>query len=424
MLRLAAWAGGGLLAGLVLAVGAVYLLASSGWGHKKVLSLTLHTLGPSVHGTLFVRRIDGNLLSGARLHGIALRDGKGRPFVLADSADLTYDVRSLLSPRIAIRKLVVYNPEIHILRYPGEAMWNYEAIFADTTNTPPDSTRVDRVTTLDSVRLVNARARVEFPWLPTPGLSPRARRAQIAEVLSDTSSLLVRRAEGGMVRTMNFTSMHGGLSGIRFAPGTQAGSYFHVDSLAGRAQIFRGLTTVTGMTARIAQLPGRVEFDAPRLDLPGSHFSAAGVVSLPPKGDPLYDVTFDGKQVRFRDLLWLYPHFPRDAHGRLVLKMETHPDGLLYHARDALVVARGTRMSGSFGMLVGDTVRFTDVDIKADPLRIATVEEFLPSKLPVVGLHIGSAVIRGSRTAAAHPRAATDTADTTTVRKLQDRRAR
>jgi hypothetical protein len=398
--RIAAWTGAGLLAGVALAVGAVYLLASSGWGHSRVLSLTLHALGPSVNGTLFVRRVDGNLLSGARLHGLVLRDAKGRPFIVADSADLMYDVRTLLSPRIYIHKLVLYNPEIHVMRLPGDSMWNYEAIFADTSHAAPPPAPVERVTTLDSVRLVNARARVDFPWEPTPGLSPRAKRAQIAEALSDTSLVLVRRVPGGMVRTMNFTGLNGRLSTIRFAPGTRSGSFFRVDTLSGRAQIFRGPTLITGMTGRLALMPSRVEFDLPRLDMPHSHFTAAGTVTTPPDGgDMRYDVTFDGKRVEFRDLLWLYPRFPRDMRGKLALDMETHPGGLLYHARDAVIDARGTRLAGSFGLIVGDTVKFTDVDLRANPLRMATIEQMLPQKLPVVGLHIGSAVVRGSATA-------------------------
>jgi hypothetical protein len=397
--RIAAWTGAGLLAGAALAVGAVYLLASSAWGHSRVLSLTLHALGPSVHGTLFVRRVDGNLLSGARLHGLVLRDAKGRPFVLADSADLTYDVRTLLSPRVYIHEMVLYNPEIHIMRLPGDSMWNYEAIFADTTHNPQPSV-VERVTNLDSVRLVNARARVDFVWEPTPGLSPRARRAQVAEALSDTSMMLVRRVPGGMVRTMNFTSLNGRMSAIRFSPGTKSGSFFRVDSLAGRAQIFRRPLLVSGFAGRIAMVPNRVEFDAPRLDMPHSHFTAAGTVTFPPKGgDMRYDVTVNGPRVEFRDLLWLYPHFPGDMRGRLALDMETRPDGLLYHARDAVINARGTRLAGSFGMIVGDTLKFTDVDLRANPLRMATIEQMLPQKLPVVGLHIGSAVVRGSATA-------------------------
>jgi hypothetical protein len=418
LVRIAAWSGAGLLAGVALAVGVVYLLASSGWGHSRVLSLTLHALGPSVNGTLFVRRVDGNLLSGARLHGLALKDAKGRPFIVADSADLVYDVRTLLSPRIFIHKLVLYNPEIHVTRMPGDSMWNYEEIFADTTHASKAPAPVERVTTLDSVRLVNARARVDMPWVPTPGLSARAKRAQVAEALSDTSLVLVRRVPGGMVRTMNFTGLNGRLSAIRFAPGTQAGSFFRVDTLSGRAQIFRGPTLITALQGRLSLVPSRVEFDLPRLDMPHSHFTAAGTVTTPASGgDMLYDVTFDGKRVEFRDLTWLYPRFPRDMRGSLALDMETHPGGLLYHARNAVIEARGTRLSGSFGLVVGDTVRFTDVDLRANPLRMATIESMLPQKLPVVGLTIGSAVVRGSGTARrkgepmpAAPRARRDTA--------------
>ncbi|HET6763118.1 MAG TPA: hypothetical protein VFH27_05580, partial [Longimicrobiaceae bacterium] len=395
--RLAAWTAAGLATGILLALVAVALLSSTGWGHQKILGVTLRALGKSVNGKLHVRSVEGNLLRGARLHGVALRDTQGRAFVVADSAYLEYDVRTLLSPRIAIRNLVLYNPDIRVMRMPGDSMWNYEAIFADTTHGPKQE-GADRVTTLDRVRLVNARARVEMPWVPTPGLSPRAQRAQIAEALSDTSLLLVHRVPGGMVRTMNFTAMNGRLSAIRFAPGTRAGSFFRIDSLGGQMQIFRGVTRVTNMAGRLSLLPSRMEFDAPTLDMPHSHFSAAGTVRFPPQkgADQIYDVTFDGKRVAFADLTWLYPRMPRNATGRLLFDMETHPDGVLYRAREAVLDAPGTHVTGSFGMVVGDTVRFTDVNLRANPLRMATIEAMLPSQLPVVGLHIGSAVVRGS----------------------------
>jgi hypothetical protein len=51
-------------------------------------------------------------------------------------------------------------------------------------------------------------------------------------------------------------------------------------------------------------------------------------------------------------------------------------------------------VQGQFGMLLGDTIRFVDADLRADPLDVRTVEGLLPGGLPVRGLVIGGAEIR------------------------------
>jgi hypothetical protein len=393
---IAQWVSAGLLLGMVTAFAFLMLLSQTPWGHGRVLKLTLGALGKQVRGALHVQRIDGNLLTGARLYGVRLVGQDGEPFVVADSADLDYDLRTLLTPRIVFNKVVLYQPQVFVRRMPGDSLWNYEELFRDTTpSTGPRGP--DRATNLDSVRLVNARVRVEMPWEPTPGLSARARRREVAEALSDTSPTLVRRVAGGYVRTMNFTGLTGRLSGIRFAPGTEGGSFFRIDSLGGRAQVFRDPVRIVQVRGRLALLPGHIEFDTDTIRLPASRLAAGGVVRFE-EGvpDPLYDILLVGDSIAFRDLQWLYPRFPREATGGGTLRIESRPEGVMYLVRQARMAARGTRVAGSFGMILGDTIRFVEVDLRADPLRVATLEAMLPQKLPVVGLHVGNAEIKGS----------------------------
>ena len=46
-------------------------------------------------------------------------------------------------------------------------------------------------------------------------------------------------------------------------------------------------------------------------------------------------------------------------------------------------------------MILGDTLRFVDVDLTADPVRVSTIEKMLPEGLPVRGLVLGGVDIRG-----------------------------
>jgi hypothetical protein len=77
--------------------------------------------------------------------------------------------------------------------------------------------------------------------------------------------------------------------------------------------------------------------------------------------------------------------------------LETRPEGTLFDIRDARFDAPGTRIDGSFGITVGDTIVFSNVDVQARPVRISTIERMLPEGLPVRGLVLGSATIKGAR---------------------------
>lgn len=403
--RLVTWGLGGVVLGVALLLLLVNVVARTERGHEFVLSRTLAALGKNVRGgTLVVERIDGNLFEGAKLYGLRLQDNQGRAFVVADSAFLNYRVTTLVSPRIHITKATLYEPEIYIFKLPGDSLWNYQAIFADTTPRDPGRRRVERTTLIDTIRVFNGLARVQTPWEPDTSLSPAARRAEIADALSDTSLVLIDQVPGGYLRTMNFTRLNGRISRVRFAPGTRAGSRIHVDSLRGVAQIFRRPVQLNQVQAQVALLQDHVELDAPVLRLPSSSLAVSGVLrtdSFPAWFDeddaPMYDLALRGDSVAFRDLQWLYPRFPAEARGSLSLRIEHRPGGLMFLARDSDIQAPGTHIVGNFGMILGDTLRFVDVDLEIDPIRVATIERMLPEGLPVRGLVLGGVEIRGER---------------------------
>ncbi len=403
--RLVTWGLGGVVLGIALLLLLVNVVARTERGHAFVLSRTLAALGKNVRGgSLVVERIDGNLFEGAKLYGVRLQDNQGRAFVVADSAFLNYRVTTLVSPRIHITKATLYDPEIYIFKLPGDTLWNYQAIFADTTTRDPNQPKTERATLIDTLRVINGMARVQTPWQPDTALSPAARRAALAEALSDTSLVLIDQVPGGYIRTMNFTGLNGRLSRVRFAPGTPSGSRIHVDSLRAVAQIFRKPVQLKQAQGQIALLRGHVELDAPVLRLPSSSLSVSGVLrtdSFPAWFDedeaPMYDLALRGDSVAFRDLQWLYPRFPAEARGTLSLRIEHRPGGLMFLARDGDIRAPGTHIVGNFGMILGDTLRFVDVDLEVDPIRVATIEKMLPEGLPVRGLVLGGVEIRGER---------------------------
>jgi hypothetical protein len=410
--RLAMWAFGGLAVGVGLAFLLLNLVARTRPGHEFVLQQTLKALGKSIHGgRLTIHRIEGNLFEGAKIYGLSLRQNNGEAFIVADSAFAEYDVKTLLTPRIVIDRLTLYDPEIYVYKLPGDTLWNYQRIFSDTATTSDTSTvKVERVVQAAFVRLVNADVRVETPFRADSTLPARERRRILNAALSDTGAVMARRVKGGYVRTIRLTGVHGGLSGIRFAPGSERGSRFGIDSLAGTVQFYRTPARITALRGQIALFRDHVEFDAPLLRFPNSRLTASGVIRTaglpkwvdPPEG-PAYDVAFAGDSIALRDFRWIYARFPADARGSLRLMVETRPGGTMLLARDADVRAPGTRIRGSFGMLMGDTLRFNDVDLELRPLRTSFIEKLLPDGLPVRGLVLGGVEIRGNNAAASRP---------------------
>jgi len=418
--RLLSWALGGILLGVALAFLVANIVARTRPGHQWVLGQTLKALGGSIKGgKLVVARVDGNLFEGAKLYGVSLRDTQGRAFILADSAYAKYDVKTLLAPRIVIDSLTLYHPRIWVFRMPGDSLWNYQAIFADTTPVDTTRPRVERSTALAYVRMVDGTVRVETPFRPDSSLPAAARERQVRAFLSDTGTVIIRQVPGGYVRTVDLARLYGVLTSVRFAPGSALGTTAQIDTLRGSIQFYRQPIDLRFLRGKFS-LPGEemgstgyagygglktgfAEFDLPEARLPGTRMAVSGVVRFDnyprwfnPALGPMYDIALRGDSVTFRDFQWLYPKFPSNLVGRMNLLIENRPDGLMIDTRNARLHAPGTRIDGSFGFILGDTIKFVDVNVDSRPIRVSLIEQMLPDGLPVRGLVLGGVTLRGN----------------------------
>jgi hypothetical protein len=385
-----------------------------------VLNETLKALGGSIQGgKLVIGRVEGNLFEGAKLYGISLRDTQGRAFILADSAYAKYDVKTLLAPRIVVDSLTLYRPKIWVFKLPGDSLWNYQAIFADTTK--PDTTRphVERSTALAYVRMVDGTVRVETPFHADTTLPRAQQQRQLRAFLSDTGDVIIRQVPKGYVRTVDILQVFGTLTKVRFAPGSELGTTAHIDTLRANVHFYRKPIEIRFATGNFS-LPGAemgstgyagynglktgfAEFDLPVARLPHSRLSVSGVVRFDnypswfdPDQGPMYDVALASDSVSLGDFRWLYDRFPRDMGGSMRLLIETRPGGIMIDTRDARLSQPGTRIAGDFGIILGDTVRFVDVNVKMQPLRTQLIEQLMPTGLPVRGLVLGGVTIRGN----------------------------
>lgn len=379
-----------LLAGVAIAlaivVAGVASVTRTEWGHAKILTFTLEKLGGRLNGRLVVERLEGSLLTGARLYRVTLDDATGTRLLSADSAYIDYRLPSFFGGDMVIRRLDLYNARLFLRRLPGDSLWNYQHVLLDTTRT---GTTVGKATLIDRMRLVRATAEVQIPWSPDTSLTPRQQRRQTAEALADTSVIVVRRAPGGYLRSMDFRVDTANVAQLIIAPDERGGMYLRILSGAAEANLYRGEPLrIRAIEGQLTMRNGVVRYDVPSVRLPASHLVTEGTVDVR-GGAPLYDLLMNGDSVALADMRWLFPRYPRTGRASFRVAVETRPEGLFVRMRDLRLVAPGTDVTGAFGLVMGDSVIFTDLNLKAQPVDISTVQRFLPTDIPVRGLHLG-----------------------------------
>lgn len=387
-----AWLLGGAGLALLLAVAGVALITRTSWGRERVLAFTLTALGGRLNGQLSVDRLDGDVLTGARLYGIRLTGPDGVPLLRADSALIEYRLPTFLGGDVLIDRLAIFDSRIVLVRMPGDSLWNYQAILQDTTRQPGGAP--GRATLIQGLRLVSSDITVRLPWEPDPSLTPAARLRERRAALADTSRLVVDSVAGGLIRTLEFRLGEARASELVVAPDERGGTSLRVDSAAGSALLYtEPALRFVDIDGELALREGVMRYRAPRLVLSDSRLSSEGVVDLTGE-EPAYDLAFRSEAIALADLRWLFPTLPEQGGGQGRLWVETRPQGLAVLGRELDFRAPGTRLRGSFGMVFGDTLRFLEADLVADPLDVPTVERLIPAGLPVEGLRIGSVEIR------------------------------
>lgn len=379
---------GGLVIGILLVVMIVALVSQTGWGRERALGFTLKTLGGQLNGKLIVERLEGNLLTGARLYEITLNDADGDLFLSADSAYLDYQLPTFFGGDIVIERLVVYDPDLYLRKLPGDTAWNYQEIFADTT----PSTGNPRATLVDLAEFVDGLVIVRGTWEPEGDLTGTAREVAIEEALSDTSRLLVERVPGGFVRTMRFEELDAVASRILISGDERGGKYLQIDNISTLAYVWATPARIERGRGEVLLRGDLVQFRATPLVLPESQAALWGTVSFTDDA-PRYDVHARGEEVALSDLQWIYPPFPSEGTVTGDLWFETRDEGMFYEVHDLTLRAPGTVIEGEASLVFGDTLRFLNADLEAEPLRVETVQQMLPIDIPVEGLRIGAAEI-------------------------------
>lgn len=382
---------GGVAVAAVLVIAIALVATRTDAGRERILAVTLNALGGQLHpdSRLEVQRLEGGLFTGARLYGISLLDPGGEALAVVDSARIDYRVASFFRGDVVLDEVVAYGAEVLIYRLPGDSLWNYQELLqdtaaADTTGGPA------RATILRGLRLIDSNVTVRLPWEPAEDLSGAAREAEIAAALSDTSRLAVEALPGGYLRTITARVTDASIEDLAIAPDERGGTYLRVADANASVDLYRDEPIIIeGLVGELSLREGVMRYAAPQVRLPASTVATEGVLDLTAE-EPLYDITVNGSGVSLRDLQWLYPAFPDEGRATFSMVIETRPGELLLRTDGLDLEASGTRLVGDFTLLMGDSLLFSDVSLRADPLDMGTVQRMLPVDLPVRGLMIGS----------------------------------
>lgn len=367
-----------MLAGIVLVLAIVMTVTRTQWGMERVRVFGLGWLEDRIEGEVQVGRISGGgLLRGATLHDVAIIDPFGRPFVRLDSADVSYNWRTLLGGEIVFEDVVLYSPEVYIEKMPGDTAWNFDYVFPPST---PGQKEPGRTLVLfQDARIIDGLAVVRMPH----------------EEVEDTLSITVEHFEGGLARVMTFRDIEARLDRVVWETPVEPGRLIEIEDLAMNGVVWREPLQLASMRGRVIIRDSIISFEVPAFELPESRGSLIGRVIT--GGDRLaMDLRVDADDMRFRDLRWLYADFPQEGGGEGRVRVQTQdPKGMLLLAENATLFAPGTNLAGTFGVVFGDTLYFTQVDLRAAPLDVEFLESLLPLELPVDGLLVGTVEVTG-----------------------------
>jgi hypothetical protein len=380
---MAAYILAGIVAGVLLAIAAVQILSRTEWGQERVRNLALGWLQDAVAGEVRIGRLSGGgLLTGVTIHDFAIIDSLGRPFVQADSAEVSYDWMTLLGGSIVLNRATLYGPNISIEKLPGDSLWNFERVFPDTT--PGESTAARSLIMFESARIRGGVVAVRRPWEPDDPVEP-----------ADTARAILESVPGGRVTVTRFEIEEAEFGRFIWESPLEEGKLVTIESFRGSGYVWRDPFVVTNLQGTMTWVDSTISFDVPRFELPATRASLVGQVVIGEE-ENRYDVRLDGQQLALADLQWLYPRLPAEGGGTAILRIQSQrPKGILFLAERLRLTMPGTQLAGTVGVVAGDTLYFTAVDLTASPLDLDLVEGLLPGGLPVDGLLIGTVEVSG-----------------------------
>jgi autotransporter translocation and assembly factor TamB len=414
---------------LVILLGVGILLASASLvltrtrlGQEVVLRQTLSLIAGELNGRLDVGLVRSRqLLLGGTFVDVAFSDPDGRPFLVADSIEVSYSVPRLLAGDLRFSRIIVHHPRISVEKLPGQDAFNFMRIFAGKPEAPEvDSAALETVDTtaaepqagsqlpIDSVRLepgerVEASPKEGGTRVVFRNLELRNGRVDVVYPLDPDSPPpergIVESIPGvdGRVRRLVFDEVNGVLDEMRLVDPAFPGPLFVVDSLSLVGTVFDDPFTVQRFSGNVTWREGGIGVEADRLFLPGTEAAVTARVELG-EGGPRVRADIDAWILSLADLQWAVPVLPSDGAGSAQLVLSMGPGFTEVGFTGADIGMGDSRVRGQGSVRLDTGLSLEGVDLELAPLELARLQSYLPDTLPVDGLLRGRVRLAGPAT--------------------------
>ena len=367
--------------GTIIAVGIIMLifLTQTDWGRRNVLTFGLNQLAKRVHGHVTIAEINGNLLSGARLHKVVITDTAGRPFLNADTVTLRYSLTSLLRKHLVLNDVRIVNAFVVLDQPPGEE-WNFVRLFPTGPPKPHRGPGFGSWVVINNMTVRNTHAIV------------RATRKD-ADTAS-TNRMWVVKVPGGYQSVSEFINVNGRFPVMRLADPDSSNRLITVESLSTLALPFKPpAVDVKSLSARFVITKDSLYFDSVRVRTPTSRASGLGAYALNGSGAR---VQLNIPQANIADARFLMPTAPA-GRGKLLFAFTSHNGANHIIASEMDMRVEGATVKGRADIQIGNApFRVGPSDVTYANLDTRLVKRYMPSApLNAVGTLAGHMRLAG-----------------------------
>ena len=377
----AVWALRAVLAAGFLVVLAFFFLTRTDRGAVLVVEWLLVRL--PIKGEITARTARAErLLEGVRLYDLSIRGEDGDLFLLADSARLRYQWRTLVSGDVVFDTLELWRPRVMLTRYPGEHEFNVERLFISEEEALDTARAPVRDILFRGVALHGGEIRVLYPADSAVG--------------GRWSTIPVPGGEGRLIRH-TFAGVEARLPSVMLQSPDTVGQRVTIDSLAFLGEILEDPLRVRDLRGRVRHVDGRVDLEMDRLALDGSELVGSVFVEIPPGGRPIhfgFDVS--AEKIDLADLRWADPRVPEGtAAGEIAMEGQGEKRRLSFGGFEVASGESRVEVDGALA-ITGERLAFEGLDVRASPLALARVEPWLERPLPVSGTVLGTVALDGA----------------------------
>ena len=382
---------------VVIGVTGVFVVSNTDWGRAKLQARVLSALEGSANGIVSMGRLEGNLLTGVRLHELSIADSSGAPFVTVREVRARYGlVSTALNRRIELENVLLDHPVI-VLEQNADEVWNYERIFPSDTTAARDTTRLQfgDWLVLRDARIIEGSLTVRMPWEPESGLTVAESDSARRYALSGDSREVVERTANGLQKVQRFEQIDALFPLMRIAHPDHATRRFEVDSLRMRALAFAPpAADVQQLSGAFEVDPDSVWFSGLDVRLPASAATLSGRYTIA-NGD--LALSANAEPAAFADVRFLYPPLPEEGSAQMQLAVLWANGQQRYDVRDLAVSTGDARVEGNIGITLGDTLLLHETDVTFSDVTTALIEQLVPGvDVPASGRLSGSLAVQGS----------------------------